>query len=96
MLDALLAGASGNAEELKLALVEPSQHQGRSLETLREGPAPSATLVLIGPEGGWKPEEIERFSAGGFHLVTLGSRTLRAEAAPLAVLTLLQFVWGDL
>ena len=96
MLDVMLTRASGSAVELKLALVEPSQHQGRSLETLRAGPRPTAALVLVGPEGGWKPQEIAQFSAGGFHLVTLGSRTLRAEAAPVAVLILLQFIWGDL
>jgi 16S rRNA (uracil1498-N3)-methyltransferase len=95
-LDALLAHSSGKTQELKLALVEPSHHHGRSLETLKELPPPKAALVLIGPEGGWRPEEIDRLSTGGFHLVTLGSRTLRAEAAPLAVLTLIQFLWGDL
>lgn len=95
-LEALLARPSGSTEELKLALVEPSHHHGRSLETLKEVPPPKAALVLVGPEGGWTAREVERLSVGGFHLVTLGSRRLRAEAAPLAVLTLLQFMWGDL
>lgn len=95
-LEALLARPSGSTEEVKLALVEPSHHHGRSLETLKTVPPPKAALVVVGPEGGWTALEIERLSIGGFHLVTLGSRTLRAEAAPLAVLTLLQFMWGDL
>jgi 16S rRNA (uracil1498-N3)-methyltransferase len=81
---------------MKLALVEPSQPHGQSLETLTANPRPQAAVVVVGPEGGWKPDELEQFSVGGFRLVTLGSRTLRAEAVPLAALALLQFIWGDL
>ena len=86
MLDALLAGASGNAEELKLALVEPSQHQGRSLETLREGQAPSATLVLIGPEGGWRDHEVAFWREFGFEPFSLGRQVLRVENAVTVLL----------
>jgi 16S rRNA (uracil1498-N3)-methyltransferase len=41
--------------------------------------------VLIGPEGGWAPEELERLGA----VVGLGPQVLRAETAALAAGTLL-------
>jgi 16S rRNA (uracil1498-N3)-methyltransferase len=81
---------------LRLALVEPSRTIGSSIDTLREGPRPSAALVLVGPEGGWTSAESELLAGGGFLLVRIGPRTLRADAAPVAALTLLQFIWGDL
>jgi 16S rRNA (uracil1498-N3)-methyltransferase len=40
--------------------------------------------LVIGPEGGWTPEEVEAFIHAGFRPVTLGNLTLRAETAALA------------
>ena len=83
-------------EGIRLALVEPSRSEGTSLETLREEPRPLAALVLVGPEGGWTATESDLLAGAGFRLVRIGPRTLRADAAPVAALTLLQFIWGDL
>jgi 16S rRNA (uracil1498-N3)-methyltransferase len=52
--------------------------------------------VLIGPEGGWTPDEVADALAAGCVPVTLGPRTLRADAAPLVALSVLQYVWGDI
>jgi 16S rRNA (uracil1498-N3)-methyltransferase len=87
---------SAPSAAMKLALVEPSQPRGESVAMLNANPRPRAAIMVIGPEGGWKPDELDQLSGGSFRLVTLGSRTLRAEAVPLAVLALLQFIWGDL
>ncbi len=46
-------------------------------------------LFLSGPEGGLSPTEEAAALASGFKPVTLGSRVLRAETAPLAVLAAL-------
>jgi 16S rRNA (uracil1498-N3)-methyltransferase len=46
-------------------------------------------LLLSGPEGGLSPEEESAALARGFRPVTLGTRTLRAETAPLAALAAL-------
>ena len=51
--------------------------------------------VLIGAEGGLAPEELEWAGAAGFRGVRLGPRVLRTETAGLAVLAVLQNLWGD-
>ena len=57
---------------------------------------PSTIIALVGPEGGWEDEEVELARAHGWHVVTLGGRTLRAETAALTVCVLLQNLFGDL
>jgi 16S rRNA (uracil1498-N3)-methyltransferase len=48
---------------------------------------PSTSLVcLSGPEGGLSPEEESTACAAGFTVVSLGSRVLRADTAPIAVM----------
>jgi 16S rRNA (uracil1498-N3)-methyltransferase len=52
--------------------------------------------VLIGPEGGFAPEEAERLHALPYaHAVALGPRVLRADTAAVAALTLWQSTLGD-
>lgn len=46
------------------------------------------TALLTGPEGGLADSEIEFLEARGFTPVTLGPRILRAETAPVALLSL--------
>ena len=57
---------------------------------------PSEAGVLIGPEGGWDPEEVDEAAALGVTLVTFGSRVLRADAAGAAAVTVLRYIWRDL
>jgi 16S rRNA (uracil1498-N3)-methyltransferase len=52
--------------------------------------------VLIGPEGGLTPAEIDEAYAAGFTAVRLGPRVLRTETAAIAALALLQQRFGDL
>jgi 16S rRNA (uracil1498-N3)-methyltransferase len=52
-------------------------------------PVPGSALVLSGPEGGLSAGEEQAALARGFAPVSLGSRVLRAETAPLAVLAAL-------
>jgi 16S rRNA (uracil1498-N3)-methyltransferase len=63
------------------------------LEAL-DGEGPWA--VLIGPEGGFAPEERERLRAAAFvTAVSLGPRILRADTAAISALTLWQAKLGD-
>jgi 16S rRNA (uracil1498-N3)-methyltransferase len=58
------------------------------------GPGPWA--ILIGPEGGFAPEERERLLGLPFTTaVSLGPRILRADTAAIAAMTLWQAALGD-
>ena len=48
---------------------------------------PTEVIVLSGPEGGLSPAEEAQAIAAGFLPVSLGNRVLRAETAPVAVLS---------
>jgi 16S rRNA (uracil1498-N3)-methyltransferase len=52
--------------------------------------------ALVGSEGGWTDHELDEARAAGWKIVTLGGRTLRAETAAIAIVTLLQHRLGDL
>jgi len=56
--------------------------------------APSIAL-LVGPEGGLTDTEREAASSAGFRRIRLGPRILRTETAPLAALSILQYLSGD-
>lgn len=58
-------------------------------------PADNAVILLIGPEGGLAPAEIEAAQAAGYAPLRLGPRVLRTETAALAALAVLQWQWGD-
>jgi 16S rRNA (uracil1498-N3)-methyltransferase len=77
-------------------LLEPSQPHGEPIRILAGTPAPRAAVLLVGPEGGWAAAEVDRLASAGFRPLTLGPRTLRADAAPIVALALLRFIWGDL
>jgi 16S rRNA (uracil1498-N3)-methyltransferase len=64
--------------------------------SLQDLPRSSAIELVIGPEGGWAPGEIAAARQSGSMLVTLRSATLRADAAPLVVVSALRAIWNDL
>jgi 16S rRNA (uracil1498-N3)-methyltransferase len=40
-------------------------------------------VLVIGPEGGFSPEEVSRFTAAGFKSLVMGNAVLRVETAAL-------------
>jgi len=58
-------------------------------------PARAVTL-LIGPEGGFSPEEEAAALAAGALALSMGPRVLRTETAGLAALALLAGAWGGI
>lgn len=59
-------------------------------------PKVKETGMFIGSEGGFAPEEIELLKSKGAGVATLGKRILRAETAPLAALSVIMFITGNL
>jgi 16S rRNA (uracil1498-N3)-methyltransferase len=51
---------------------------------MSSSPAAATESLLVGPEGGWSPAELETLAAGGWQPVSLGPRVLRIETAALA------------
>lgn len=80
-LPAWLAGLPAPADDEWRGLLSPRAAQ--PLASL----APSRALFLSGPEGGLSDAEEAAAHAHGFVAVTLGPRVLRADTAPLAVLS---------
>lgn len=56
---------------------------------------PARAALLVGPEGGLEDNEIAEAVAQDFSPLALGPRILRTETAPLAAISLMQFLWGD-
>lgn len=81
---------------LRLMLVEPAAAEAATEQALRGLRPVEQAQVFVGPEGGWTPEEIAMARDAGCRLVTLGKRTLRADATPLVAIAVLQYLWGDL
>ena len=78
-----------------LLLVEPSVPAVQPLRVreLASAPQPQSATLIIGPEGGWSPEEVRSALEAGCTPVTLGPLTLRAESAALAALAAVSVVW---
>ena len=51
--------------------------------------------LLVGPEGGWTDAEVALAGAAGARLLSLGHLTLRADAVPVAAISVLQFLWDQ-
>jgi 16S rRNA U1498 N3-methylase RsmE len=75
-------------------LVEPNAAtETTPASELDVSPQRGAT-VLIGPEGGWAPPEIEQ-GASVCRLITVGSRTLRADAMCVVALSAFFTMWRE-
>ena len=56
---------------------------------------PESVSLLIGPEGGLSADEIQLAESKQFNALALGPRVLRTETAPIAAISLMQYLWGD-
>lgn len=89
-LDEFLA-AHAKARKWICALDEDSVRLSR-----QPAPVPDETVhLLIGPEGGWSPEEYAQCRHMHCQPITLGSRILRTETAAIAALAAAAALWGD-
>lgn len=87
--------AEGGAGLRGIALWEGEEGRGlREALTLMAGA--ERLHVLVGPEGGLAPDEVELAGHLGLVTASLGQRTLRTETAALVALGIIQYELGDL
>jgi len=82
---------AGARTEPAIVLREPSSGPAAPMHAVARA---GAVNLVIGPEGGWTDEECAAFEAAGARAVSLGGRTLRADAAPLVALAALYEAWS--
>ncbi len=69
----------------------------KDLKTLLQSHGPCAGFTgMVGPEGGFSPEEVSTAQKAGFIPVSLGARILRSETAAVTLVAIVQYEWGDL
>ncbi|MAR89815.1 MAG: 16S rRNA (uracil(1498)-N(3))-methyltransferase [Pseudomonadota bacterium] len=59
------------------------------------GEVPTSLCLAVGPEGGFSDDEVEQVKDFGFDAITLGPRVWRTETAPVVIMSLIQYRWGD-
>ena len=79
----------------RVMCVEPTAKLDH-VASVRDVPRPGAAHVIVGPEGGWTGPEVAAALASGAILMSLGDRTLRADAVPIVALTALLTTWSEL
>ena len=79
----------------RMMCVEPSAALGEVIAVQAVAEAAAAD-VIVGPEGGWAVAEVAAAHDSGAILMSLGGRTLRADAVPIVALTALLTTWGEL
>ena len=77
---------------LRLAMLPGNHPKISTLELLEN----KKIELIVGPEGGFTNQEVERLLASNIKGVQFGSRILRAETAVIAGIALCQQQWGDL
>ena len=87
--------ANDTEQELRLILWE-GERENSLKDVLSASGKPTSVIVAVGPEGGFDPLEVRHFSQHGFLPVSLGSRILRTETASIAILAIIQYMWGEM
>ncbi len=85
------------AEQLDVVLIpyenfKDMKYTRKTLASIKRG---SGVGIFIGPEGGFETDEVETAVTAGARQISLGSRILRTETAPLMILSVLGFMYCD-
>lgn len=92
--DQLLRLAEQSPGRLKLLFWE--QEKKRSLSDFPAMAIDSSVMMVLGPEGGFTEQEVQKASDCGFQTVGLGRRILRAETAAIATVAIIQQMLGNM
>jgi 16S rRNA (uracil1498-N3)-methyltransferase len=60
---------------------------------LKHFETPAGISFAIGPEGGFTEGEVVSFVSSGFKQLKLGPEVLRTETAPVAMLSILNYIY---
>jgi 16S rRNA (uracil1498-N3)-methyltransferase len=77
-------------EQLRLTL------HPRAAKKITSFDRPKDIALLVGPEGGLTDDEVSLAQSCAFETTLLGPRILRTETAPVAALSVIQLLWGDM
>jgi 16S rRNA (uracil1498-N3)-methyltransferase len=78
---------------LKIVLWEKG---GENLKRVLKQHPTQKIYVMVGPEGGFKEQEVKLVKKEGFIPIKLGQRILRTETAAITIVGILQYELGDL
>ena len=93
---AAFAHALARAAQCETALfLYENEKQTGLRDALADGLGNTVAL-LVGPEGGFAPEEAEAAADAGLKSVSLGTRILRCETAPIAALAAVLYAGGNM
>lgn len=92
-----LSDLSDELKNLDLVIVPYEEMTGAGIKTI-ESSILAATQIglVVGPEGGFEDSEIQWLMERGAKIVTLGPRILRTETCALSVVSILQYLAGDM
>ena len=86
--------AQAAQSETALFLYENEKKTG--LRDALAGGVGKTVSLMVGPEGGFAPEEAAAAQAAGLVSVSLGTRILRCETAPVAALAAVLYAGGNM
>ena len=84
------------ARTCDLKLIFWEKHGDLEKQPPSRPPSPASIFIMIGPEGGFEPDEVALARHAGFHVAGMGPRILKAETATIAAAVMTQFVFGDM
>jgi 16S rRNA (uracil1498-N3)-methyltransferase len=90
VLDLISEPPAPNGVRLLASALEPEQRIAPILQQRRRDqlPEPDPIHLLIGPEGGFTPQEADLARSHGWRPISLGNRPLRAETAAIIAIAL--------
>ena len=91
---ALNEAVEGTGAAFKIALFESEEEVGLK-EYFKNYTLGQSIAVIIGPEGGLSPGDLETIQSAGFHTVKIGPRRLRSEAAAHTALSIIEYELGN-
>ncbi len=84
------------SEEQQVAIMPELVGTGSIADALKGNAQSKNISIYIGPEGGFSPAEVEVANSRAVKVVCMGARTLRAETAAIAALTLTLHELGEM